>query len=298
MSNVAAPIPIFDRRFVTDDNVFRSVFGTLSDKEWFEVLVQSLSDSEIAGVEFPSFPDEQLQTQIHGHSGRHSILEALIFYTFVKERTYPNIEEISTSYFLDFAAGWGRISRLFLRDFNLKRMFAYEPNLAFCSIGRACNPFINYLCGDYLPDGILPAGTFNLAVGWSIFSHLSEFAATAWLEEMGRIMAPGGQCVFTTWGLRFLERLRREAEEAAQGKPINWYSKICIDSAGSLDDQIKRYGSGEFVWFTQSTAKLYGEAFVGPRALSHLIEKNALPFDVVVFDAESLAQDAFVLKRR
>ena len=78
---------------------------------------------------------------------------------------------------------------------------------------------------------------------------------------MGRIMKPGGQCVFTTWGLRFLERLQREAEEAAQGKPIHWYYRHCIDAAGSLDEQIKRYKDGEFVWFTKGPSKHYGEAF-------------------------------------
>ena len=163
------PNPTFDKRFETDDNVFRSVFGTLSDEDWVKILVESISESEIAGVEFPSFPDEAFQSQLHGNSGEEAVVGASIFYRFVKERIYPNVDEISTAYFLDFAAGWGRISRLFLRDFSLKRMFAYEPNLAYCSIGRSCNPYINYLSGDYLPDGALPSGLFSLVVGWSIF---------------------------------------------------------------------------------------------------------------------------------
>ncbi len=37
----------------------------------------------IEGVEFPGFPPPEFQSQLHGHYGRHSIMEAASFYQFV-----------------------------------------------------------------------------------------------------------------------------------------------------------------------------------------------------------------------
>ena len=57
--------PVFDKRFVTDDNVFRSVFGKMPHHEWVNTI-RSISDRIIQDIEFPSFPDEALQSQFTG----------------------------------------------------------------------------------------------------------------------------------------------------------------------------------------------------------------------------------------
>jgi hypothetical protein len=40
----------------------------------------------IDGVEFPGFPPPEFQSQIHGHFGRHSLLEAAAFYDFIRNQ--------------------------------------------------------------------------------------------------------------------------------------------------------------------------------------------------------------------
>jgi len=77
----------------------------------------------IEGIEFPHFPPPELQEQIHGNSGEPALRDAAEIYRFVSSRPLFRQTAVSGANFLDFGAGWGRISRLFLRDFDLSRQF-------------------------------------------------------------------------------------------------------------------------------------------------------------------------------
>lgn len=279
-------------------NVFRDRFGALDDDQWLDLLISSISTPALEGVTFPRFPAPELQEQIHGHSNEVSLREAAGFYSFIKQRPHLQAKFSPESAFLDFGSGWGRILRLFLRDFNLSRMYGFEPHLGLCFLARSLNPYACFLNGDFLPDGALPAGRFDLVVGWSVFSHLSEASATAWLREMARVMRPGGHCVFSTWGERFLDRLVDEANARAAGKDIHWYSQLCLDAAGDIAAQKRRYLDGEFIWFGEGPIAHYGHACIlHPNAVVRVIERRKLPLQLVEFDRETLGQDVFILRR-
>ena len=282
-----------------ESNVFAAVFGHLDNDAWLEVLVRSIDDRQIEGVEFPGFPPPEFQSQLHGHFGRHSLTEAASFYNFVhaKGLTGPASPWHGKGYMLDFGAGWGRITRMFMRDFPLRNIVGYEPSNRFCSVARGNNPFISFLSGEYLPNGILPANRFNLVVGWSVFSHLSRMSAAAWLAEMERVTAPGAAIVMTTWGRRFLDRLAAEKQQWDAGQDIHWYSKVCLNAIGDITARIAEYEAGDFVWFTGGSSTLYGEAFVSKHALEKLLQECAPKLFIDTFDTTTLAQDAFVLRR-
>lgn len=281
-----------------EQNVFASKFGDISFEDWMEILIRSIDERFIDGVEFPSFPSQEFQNQIHGHSGKHSILEAGSFYKFIVDQclTGPAAPWFGNGHFLDFGAGWGRITRMFLRDFPLRNIVGYEPANGYCSVARSNNPFVAFLSGGYLPTGIIPSARFDLIVGWSVFSHLSSESARAWLAEMQRVTRPGAAIVMTTWGRRFLMRLQSEKNMLEAGQKIHWYSKVCLEACGNLDDRIESYDQGEFVWFTGGQSSLYGEAFLGERALRRLLAECAPKLSLIKFDTETLAQDVFVLR--
>ena len=293
------PIPQINYQFAPRDghNVFREKFGHLSDDDWAKLLARSISEPVIDGVQFPAFPEEELQNRVHGHSGAHSIAEADGFFKFIKMHTYGSPTNAVGRRILDFGSGWGRILRLFMRDFDFVNIYGFEPDFLLCALARSLNPYVTFFSGDFKPTGGLPERFFDLMVGWSIFSHLSPSSATAWLTEAARVVVPGGYCVFTTWGDRFLQRLSRETHERREGKEIHWYSSVCIDAAGSINQRLSDYEKGEFVWFTAGRSILYGEAFVGEGALRTLISQNQLPFAIKIFDKTTLDQDAFVLRR-
>jgi hypothetical protein len=293
------PVPKINYDFVPPDghNVFREKFGALSDSEWCQILVRSIKDRIIEGVHFPGYPEDEFQNRIHGGYGAAAMAEAGKFYTFVKANTYVDRAEAAGHRLLDFGSGWGRIIRPYMRDFEFANMHAFEPNLLFCALARTLNPYVTFLSGSFSPSGDLPSQFYHLVVGWSVFSHLSPASAVLWLTEMARIIVPGGQCVFTTWGDRFLKRLQQEESERAAGKEIHWYSSVCLAAAGEINQRLTEYERGQFVWFTGGKSTLYGEAFISEAALKTLLAQYQLPFSVSVFDRESLGQDVFVLRR-
>ena len=278
-------------------NVFRDGFGALSDDEWCAVLGRSIAEPVIDGVRFPAFPNDDLQRHVHGSFGANAMAEAVAFYSFVKANTYGSGPAPAGTRLLDFGAGWGRTIRPFLRDVEFAGLFGFEPDFLFCTLARTLNPYAAFLTGGTTPTGDLPGGFFDLAFSWSVFSHLSPASAAAWLAELARAMAPGGTLVFTTWGARFLDRLRAEAAARAAGHAIDWYSAVCLDAAGSIEDRIQEYACGGFVWFTSGQSTLYGEAFISEAALARLLADHRIPLALVRSDTCSLGQDAFVLRR-
>jgi hypothetical protein len=51
------------------------------------------------------------------------------------------------------------------------------------------------------------------------------------------------------------------------------------------------------VWFTESGSASYGEAFISELALRQVIDEEALGLQILTFDASSLPQDVFLVRR-
>lgn len=224
--------------------------------------------------------------------------EAFNFYQFVKTSLGHELRLDPEAKMLDFGSGWGRMIRPFMRHFDLNNIYGFEPDPVFRTIARTLNPYVCFLGGEYLPARRIPRDAFDLIIGYSVFSHLSERAAALWLREFAEVLRPGGFGVFTTWGERFLNYLKEEHSRAKQGEEIHWYHKFVISKAGDIDDLLERYLAGRFVWVDADISPLYGDAFLGAAPLTAIIAENALPLDVVCFDRSTLPQDAFIIRRR
>jgi len=286
----------YDAALDDGENPFRKCFGDLDESEWLAVLKRSLTERVIDGVEFPRFPGQKLQSRIHGSVGEASLVQAHSFYSFTREHTYKDTRGAEGRRFLDFGAGWGRITIPFLRDFSARNMFGYEPNLLFCTVARALNPYSCFIHGSKEAGPWLPGDWFDVVVAYSIFSHLGEAAARAWLVEINRATRPAGWCVITTWGSRFLDRLDQGAEKLGAGETLEWYDELCVRTAGDLGARREEYDAGEFVYFGQGDPN-YGETLISEPALRTIVREEGLDFELERFDTTSLAQDAFVLRR-
>lgn len=294
-----SPIPplAYNEETLRHPNIFRETFGHLDDAGWLAILKRSVNESVIDGVDFPRFPDPSLQSRLHGSSGEQAVTEAFNLYAFVRHRIGAQLKLGPGARMLDFGSGWGRMLRPFMRHYDLNDIYGFEPSRLPCVIARELNPYVCFLSGEYLPNRRIPRDTFELAIGYSVFSHISPLSASLWLREMTEVLRPGGFGVFTTWGERFLTFVIGQKARYDAGEDMHWYHRFVVEKFGDPEGMLRRYRAGEFVWVDVGQGPLYGEAFLGPRPLQAIIAQHQLPLEVVAFDAQTLPQDAFIVRR-
>jgi len=251
-------------------------FRDRTDETWLDILVSSLRVSDIEGVPMPGFPPEELQREIHGHSGEVSLHEAHAFFREVKSyAAYAGRPVAPHRTMLDFGCGWGRVLRLFMKDIEPANLFGTDSTSRFLMEARRCNPSLNFLACGLVPPMILAPESLDYVVSWSVFSHLDEFLATRWVEEFARLLKPGGLLMITTQSRRFIAFCAEMRLRRASGIRLEhpWY-EACADSFTDEMAENSRYEAGHFL-HAASTRKPhpqshYGEALI-PRGF---IERN------------------------
>jgi len=113
---------------------------------------------------------------------------------------------------LDFACGYARNIRFFMKDIYPGNLYGSDVTQEFINICR--NTFTyNNVCdiifdlNNPLPPLKYNAETFDIIMAYSLFSHLSENAHLAWLKEFLRIIKPNGLIFLTIRKLSFLTNL-------------------------------------------------------------------------------------------
>lgn len=166
---------------------------------------------------------------------------------------------------LDFGCGWGRALRAFLNDVPASNLYGADPlpHLIDSAMETMRRPEINLTVTPQRPPSQLPSDTFDLIYAYSVFSHLSEETATAWIREFQRILAPGGLVALTTRPRAHIARWAsvdvKTDQNAAEYKSM----------FGDGERDLARYDNGEFVFHAGRgahglTTENYGEAVVSP----------------------------------
>jgi len=192
---------------------------------WIARLKRSVAERAQDGLVFPDFPSAEIQRQFVGSAYEDALDEAGRFYDFAQEsmgdRAY---KRSSAKGYLDFGCGWGRIGRFFLRDFQAQDMVGVDidPDMvAFCASANLPGRFETIVNGQPLP---FADGSFRLITAYSVFTHLPPHLFRAWLAELLRVLAPGGQLVFTVEPPRFLDML--EATDADSSNA--WMAALAV----------------------------------------------------------------------
>jgi SAM-dependent methyltransferase len=123
---------------------------------------------------------------------------------------------------LDWGCGFGRVCRHFLHnfpgarvtgveldEFNLDWMSEHLPNIVPIKTGL-----------DAKID--LPDASADVIYGISVMTHIRQSQQVAWLEELKRILAPGGVLILTTSG------------SGALAFGSRWLDRRCLDSWRNL----------------------------------------------------------------
>jgi ubiquinone/menaquinone biosynthesis C-methylase UbiE len=272
--------------------------------EWFELVSQSYLTPPVSynGKTLPAFPSDTIQANTTGQSGVATLQSAYIFY----KDCINTFEEFGKSVtesnrILDFGVGWGRIARFFLRELPLENIHGVDVTPEFTSICRETFQSENFFTCQPQPPTNLPDNHYDYIVGYSVFSHLSEVACMAWMQEFNRILVPGGIVALTTRGRPFFDFCE------SQKKKQTWVQLILrnffggkkpsgyLESLGILfkdfDAARAQYDRGEFVHSNIEgvsgggalNTTFYGETFI-PEAYARRVYAPFLELEKFMYE--------------
>jgi SAM-dependent methyltransferase len=130
------------------------------------------------------------------------------------ERQGVDVAQVASM--LDFGCGCGRVIRHW-SELPETRLAGsdYNPRLiAWCSANL---PFAHFDQNQLGPPLRYGDGEFDVVYGLSVFTHLPEELQQRWMQELTRVVRPGGHLLLTLHGDAYLERLTAD-EQAAYGR--------------------------------------------------------------------------------
>lgn len=93
---------------------------------------------------------------------------------------------------LDFGCSSGRVVRVLAAAYPDVRWFGCDPNEEAIAWANANLPGIEFFASDQAPPLPIEDGSFDFVYGMSIWSHFAPVLGLRWLDEMHRLLRPGG----------------------------------------------------------------------------------------------------------
>jgi SAM-dependent methyltransferase len=233
----------------------------ITDEAWLNANLNPSAGRAELGISIPDLPPDDIQLRFTGRSGRANFEHIFGFYKLIL-KNMPR-EQLGRLRLLDFGGGWGRILRLFLREYPAEQLALFDCLTVAVESAQSLNPPFSVTQNQVLPPLPLEKECTDCCYAFSVFSHLSEAASTSWITNLCEVLVPGGKLIFTTRGRGHIDYLRHlhttpgtlEGVPALLPKP---------------DDIERRYLSGEFQFYSAAgggelTGDFYGETWITER---------------------------------
>ncbi len=285
---------------MAEDEIYRK-FSGLKDDEWIELVIRSVSEPIIAGVEFPGLPEPKLQWAMVGSSGDAALRDAASFYLEIKNYCHKHDLGFGDhTRILDFGCGFGRHYRFFLKDVPSKNLIGTDLDESFIATCKKTIPMGTFQTNEAWPSSIFQNNYFDLIYAYSVFSHLSEELGLAWIKEFTRILRPRGIVMVTTHSRRLIDycaslRKRTEFDHPWQERAAK---HAFLETAQAHAD----YDEGKFLFAMTGEPggirkpELYGMAVISPSYIRrHWLDH----FDFIDFvdDRDRIQQAMIVLQK-
>jgi SAM-dependent methyltransferase len=101
---------------------------------------------------------------------------------------------------LDWGCGCGRLVNTFLHLSTVRDFNGCDIDSEAVDWCRTHFPLARFAANAPAPPTEYPDNTFDLAVGNSVMTHLTKDLQLAWLDEIRRIIRPGGLCLASVHG--------------------------------------------------------------------------------------------------
>jgi len=284
-------------------------FHRLSDLRWINLLFKSVNNPIIKKmfskpINFPGFPEENIQIGMIGSCGKNALLEPKYIYQKIRRiaKQQNKIFDNKTT-FLDFACGYGRHVRFFMKDIYPGNLYGSDVRPDFIDICRStfsCDKIddIIFDLNNPLPPLRYNAETFDMILAYSLFSHLSENAHIAWLSEFSRILKPDGLLFLTIRQQYFLTSL---GKNIGRYKNLKNYELFLYEKFGGKDIQ-ERFDNGEYIYYPTGggnnlTGDFYGDTIIPTK---YIYNKWVDCFDIIEHceDPKKIGQAFICLKKK
>lgn len=193
----------------------------------------------------PANPPQRIQQQFVGSSYTDAYAEAERFV----DRAFDQWPEGGTAdqAVLDFGSGWGRITRMLLRRFQAGQIWASDVDVQMTAVMQRTLPGVNAVTNAPLPPSSFRDGMFDAVTAFSVFSHLSENAHTAWAQELGRITRLGGKVYITLLEENFLAQVAGAQSAVAAGEADGFATSLSevVPDAIAAREQFRQ---GKFIY--------------------------------------------------
>jgi len=239
-------------------------FARLTDDEWLAVLIRSVKEPIVDGVPMPRFPDDTLQANTVGYAGEMALREVFPLFVLVQKYARQVGRPLGPdTRLLDFGCGWGRSTRLFLKQIKAANIQGIDVDPMFVDVCRSTIPGARFDQVNALPPTAFPDGSFDVVTGYSVLSHLAEHASLAWVQEFSRLLRPGGLMCVTTQLRDFIGFC-----ESFRGKEnvVPWHQGLA-KSFVDVEASYAAYDAGEYLYAPTGggparPSDFYGEAII------------------------------------
>jgi SAM-dependent methyltransferase len=255
------------------------IFAGVPDDFWLWANSTGRDEEASLRALLPGMPDEQVQRRWTGKTGYATQEEGFRIYRTLRDACEGAAGPgASMGPVLEFGCGWGRVVRYFLRDVAPGELHGSDLNDSLIDFCESSNPWMAFNRNGVEPPLPYADGTFGFVYAYSVFSHFPEWLHERWLDELHRVVRPGGVVALTVRPRGFIkhcERARAGLEKDTAPITVQMFP----DSEGAL----AAYDAGEFCFSSydpDADPSTWGEACI-PEA--YVRERWGQKFEVVDF---------------
>jgi SAM-dependent methyltransferase len=177
-----------------------------ADQEWLAAHLERAAGGAGARGVLP-MPPADVVKRLNGQELEQALKHGFAFYLRIKQYLAWAGIPLERAKVLDFGCGWGRHIRFLLREMQPQQITGSDVDPDVIELCRRQIPGVRFETNGIAPPLSHPAGAFDAVYAQSVFSHLPEHAHMLWLEELVRVLRPGGLLIATTDGPRkFVEK--------------------------------------------------------------------------------------------
>ncbi|MGZ8216989.1 class I SAM-dependent methyltransferase [Methylomagnum sp.] len=182
--------------------IFEELRRGLSLDEFGELLMCPPAEFPHLQACLPRMAPDAVQVSWTGASGYDLLRQSTAFIREVERgwRLYAgkNPDDLYQAKIADYGCGWGRLTRLLYYFTNSDNIHAVDPWDESLRVCAECGLPGNFNLVDYVPETLpIAAGSIDLIIAFSVFTHLSENTSRKVLSALRQIIKPNGLAVIT-----------------------------------------------------------------------------------------------------